>query len=325
MSSVKKTRRLARAIDRFLTHRRALGYCCRLETWLLRKLLRHLQEDGRSDLDDRSFARWLRSLQDRHPNTRHQWYHTVRRFCLSRRRHEPGCFVPSPDGAAKRQPCVTPVILEAGQIGHMLEIASQLPQTNGSPLRGPALRLAIVLLYACGLRIGELRRLQLGDLEERNTVLRIRESKFHKSRLVPLSPSVTRELQTYLRKRRKAFMATPGTPLLCNRYYEDAHPYSQPGLQGAINQLFDAAGVRDEHGRRPRVHDLRHSFAVQALIRWYRKGADVQSCLPKLALYMGHVSIESSAYYLHWIPTVQRLASQRFEQHFGHLVQGGAR
>ena len=74
-----------------------------------------------------------------------------------------------------------------------------------------------------------------------------------------------------------------------------------------------------------RVHDLRHSFAVQALIRWYRDGADVQSCLPKLALYMGHVSIESSAYYLHWVPTLQRLASQRFEQHFGHLIPGEAR
>jgi integrase/recombinase XerD len=71
--------------------------------------------------------------------------------------------------------------------------------------------------------------------------------------------------------------------------------------------------------------NLRHSFAVQALIRWYQNGADVQSCLPKLALYMGHVSIESSAYYLHWVPTLQRLASQRFEQHFGHLIPGEAR
>jgi integrase len=92
-----------------------------------------------------------------------------------------------------------------------------------------------------------------------------------------------------------------------------------------MHRLFDAVGVRDQQDRRPRVHDLRHSFAVQALIRWYREGADVQSCLPKLALYMGHVSIESSAYYLHWVPTLQRLASQRFEQRFGHLIQGGAR
>jgi integrase/recombinase XerD len=64
---------------------------------------------------------------------------------------------------------------------------------------------------------------------------------------------------------------------------------------------------------------------VQALLRWYRQGAEVQSCLPKLALYMGHVSIASSAYYLHWVPALQRLASQRFEQRFAYLVKGGGR
>jgi integrase len=88
---------------------------------------------------------------------------------------------------------------------------------------------------------------------------------------------------------------------------------------------MDVADVRDEQGRRPRVHDVRHSFAVQALIRWYREGTDVQTQLPKLALYMGHVSIESTAHYLHWVPTLQRLASDRFELRFGHLVRGGAR
>jgi integrase len=187
------------------------------------------------------------------------------------------------------------------------------------------LRLAIVLLYTCGLRLGELRRLTLGDIEQHDTVLRIHESKFHKSRLVPLSPTATQELQNYLRARREVFTDDPRAPLLCNRYCGPAHAYSQPGLQHAIGHLFEAAEVRDGQGRRPRVHDLRHSFAVQALIRWYRSGADVQSCLPKLALYMGHVSIESSAYYLHWVPTLQRLASQRFEQHFGHLIPGEAR
>ena len=81
----------------------------------------------------------------------------------------------------------------------------------------------------------------------------------------------------------------------------------------------------DDQGKLPRIHDLRHTFAVQTLIRWYKEGADVQSNLPKLALYMGHVSIESSAYYLHWVPSLRSLASQRFEQKFGRLVKGGAR
>ena len=163
----------------------------------------------------------------------------------------------------------------------------------------------------------------MAGLEEQGTVLRIRESKFHKSRLVPLSASGTRELEGYLGKRRQAFAADPKTPLLCNRYRGQLRHYSHPGLQFAINQLFEDAGVQDERGRRPRIHDLRHSFAVQALVRWYKEGADVQTSLPKLALYMGHVSIESSAYYLHWVPSLRSLASQRFEQKFGQLIAGG--
>jgi integrase len=80
------------------------------------------------------------------------------------------------------------------------------------------------------------------------------------------------------------------------------------------------AGAR----RVPRVHDFRHSFAVAALLRWYKTHADVQSSLPKLALYMGHVSIVSTAYYLRFMPAVVALAGKRFERAFGGLIQGGA-
>jgi integrase len=91
-------------------------------------------------------------------------------------------------------------------------------------------------------------------------------------------------------------------------------------LGQAINRLFVAADVKDSEGRRPRVHDIRHSFAVQALIRWYRDGADVQSNLPRLAMFMGHVSIVSTAHYLHFVPTIRELASERFEASFGAVV-----
>jgi integrase len=324
MSKATGSPRFVRATVRYLAHKRALGHRCRQEAWLLRAIRRHLKKCGYGDLDAVAYDRWLRSIIDRHANTRRKWQEILRNFCLYRRRREQGCFVPSVDGFAKRQPYVTPIILESGQIGRMLAIASTLPATTASPLRGPALRLAIVLLYTCGIRLGELLRLTLGDTEDAGTVLRIRESKFHKSRLVPLSPSTAKEVQEYLWRRQATGNARSSAPLLCNRHGGHFHPYSHPGMQRAIARLFDAAGVRDERGQRPRVHDLRHSFAVQALIRWYREGADVQSNLPKLALYMGHVSIESSAYYLHWVPTLRNLASSRFEERFGGLLQGGA-
>ena len=83
---------------------------------------------------------------------------------------------------------------------------------------------------------------------------------------------------------------------------------------------MDAVDVHGWDGRRPRIHDLRHSFAIECLLRWYREGADVQSQLPKLAMYMGHVSIASTAYYLRWIPELAQAASDRFEASFGDLV-----
>lgn len=325
MKVPKKASPLVRAIDRFLAHKRSLGYRYRQEAWLLPKLLQHVAQSGYRDLNAKCFDGWLSSLQDRHPNTRRVWYQIVQRFCHYRRRSEPDCFVPSADGAAKHQPYITPVIVQPKEIARLIAKASLVPPTSASPLQGPVLRLAIVLLYTCGLRLGELLRLTLGDIEASSTVLRVRESKFRKSRLVPVSVSTTRELQNYLRLRRKTFAVHPSAPLLCNRYGGYLHPYSHPGLQGAINRLFASGGVWNAQDQRPRIHDLRHSFAVQALLRWYRSGADVQSNLPKLALYMGHASIVSSAYYLHWVPALQHLASRRFEERFAHLVKGDAR
>jgi integrase/recombinase XerD len=187
------------------------------------------------------------------------------------------------------------------------------------------MRIAIILLYTAGLRRGELVRLQLGDVDARHGVLHIRQSKFHKSRWVPLSRDAIRELRWYLRRRlRKPYDLQPNAPLLCNasRCYGHVgwHAYTGASLRQELTTLFERAAVYDAQGRRPRVQDMRHSFAVEALSRCYRAGGDVQTQLPKLALYMGHVSIVSTAYYLHFVPEVAALASARFGRRFSHLI-----
>ncbi len=314
--------RLQRAIVRFLAHKRALGHAYRGEAGVLSRLDRFIRRERGADLGASNFSRWLHSLRHHHANTRRKWHQIARNFCLYRRRAVPRCFVPS-DDYAKRQPHISPIIVEPAEMARMLALAAKLRPSPNSPLRGPNARISLILLYTAGLRIGELLRLTLGDVAEDEALLHIRESKFHKSRWVPLATSTSRELRTFLRRRAQMFSTDPATPLLCNRHHR-GH-YSQPGMRATIVHLFVAAKVRDAHGRRPRVHDLRHSFAVQALLRWFRAGADVQSSLPKLALFMGHVSIESTAHYLHWVPAVRTAASARFEQHFGQLVTGGAR
>jgi integrase/recombinase XerD len=313
-----------RSVEHYLQHHRALGLRYRGVEHALSQLRRHLATNGASDLDSTSYESWRRSRAALHSNSRRKAEQIVCRFCLFRRRSEPGFFVPSADGFSRLCPYVRPVIVEPEQIARMLAEADKLPVHNKSPLRPAVARIATILLYTAGLRSGELRRLQVDDIEDDGTVMRIRESKFHKSRLVPLSVSAQAEVQRYLRRRAAFATGSAGKgPFLCNRSRRGVCAYSAPGLEGMVRRLFQAAAVLDHEGRMPRVHDLRHSFAVQSLIQSYRSNGDPQALLPKLALYLGHVSIESTMHYLKLVPAVARLATQRFETAFGRKVLGG--
>ena len=308
-------------IRRFLDHRRALGRGYATEEHILRGVRDFLLQVGADDLDEKTFEQWSARTASLSPNTRRARQRIVRLLCLHRRRAEPACFVPDPVHFARPQPYRAPVLVRPEQIARMLACAETVAPTPNSPLRGAVLRLAVVLLYTAGLRRGEVAGLALGDIDAAAGVVRVRESKFHKSRLVPLSTSARRELRRYLRARELACDdARSEAPLLCNRW-RGWRRYTGNGLRDAIMGLFDDAGVHDGRGRRPRVHDLRHSFAVEALARFYRRGDDVRSRLPHLALYMGHVSIASTAHYLHFVPEVAALASERFADKCGHLIE----
>lgn len=310
-------------VGAYLAHWRALGRRYRQEQWLLETLLREVPLLGHDDLTADSFQCWFDARKDRHPNSRRKWAQLLRHFCVWRRRTDPDCFVPGAELICRARPHVTPVILGDRQVSRMLAAADTLEPSPNSPLRPATMRMAVVLLYTTGMRLGELQRLALGDIEGADGVLRVRESKFHKSRLLPLSTSTRAELLAYLVRRASAgFAAPPTAPLLCTRGRGRMRPYSMSGLQQGLNLLLRGVAMSAERTQRPRVHDLRHSFAVQALARWYRQGDDVQAQLPKLAMYMGHVSIESTAYYLRWTDEIAALASERFAHHFASTIGG---
>lgn len=309
-------------IRRFLAHQRTLGRGYIYEEYALRWFRNFLVQVGAVDLDQSVFDRWCEHIKPLSANTRRARQRIVRKLCLHRRRTDPTCFVPDPLYFAKPQPSRAPVLVTPEQVARMLACVVTLSPTPNSPMRGEVLRLAVVLLYTAGLRRGEVLRLTLSDIDTQAGVIRVRESKFHKTRFVPLSPSTNLELRRFLRVRYAVCEdRRPGAPLLCNRS-RGWRPYTGTGLRDGIVRLFDLAGVRDAQGRRPCVHDLRHSFAVEALTRLYRCGEDVQNRLPHLALYMGHVSIVSTAHYLHFVPTLAALASERFARQCGHLIEG---
>jgi integrase len=162
-------------------------------------------------------------------------------------------------------------------------------------------------------------RIKLGDLDRDQSLIRIVLTKFHKSRLVPLAPSVASELDAYLQRRYQ--LKLPMTPdsflLWSGRRFPEV--YAAPSLMAAWHQLCISAKVLGASGHPPRLHDLRHSFTINALQRWYDQGLDVQTKLPHLATYLGHVSPVSTYYYLRFTPELRRSASQRFHQRFAPL------
>jgi integrase/recombinase XerD len=254
------------AVAGYLTNRRALGRSYEKEEYTLDRVRRFLVKAGAIDLDEALFDRWRAPFYRLSNRTRIIRERTVYNFCRYRRRTEPQCFLPDPSSFARSKPLPLPRIIERDQVIRLLLSVSAAIPTAREPLRPAALRLAILLLYTTGLRRGELVRLTLHDVDAQHGVLFIRESKFHKSRWVPLSPSVRSELRTYLQARlRVGFKSYPTAPLIC---HGRGVAYTGAGLNRALMDVLDAADIRDQNGRRPRVQDFRHSFAVAALVRW---------------------------------------------------------
>jgi len=312
-----------RAVAAFLTSQRALGRTYRAEEYALSQVRKFLAQADADDLTGPLFDTWRQSLARLSISTRLRFERTVHRFCRYRRRSEPRCFLPDPRSFVRLKPYPLPTIVSPRQVAQLLLACSpRRRRDRRSRLHGQIMRCAVVLLYTAGLRRGEIVRLTLTDVDANAGILRIRDSKFHKSRWVPLSPSATRELRRYLRVRRGAgFDRCPEAPLFCTLKGE---AYGPVHFRARFIALCEAAGVRGSDGRCPRLHDMRHSFAVGALLRWYEDDADVQVQLPRLAMYMGHVSIASTAYYLRLMPEVMQHASERFARSVPELLEGGA-
>jgi len=171
-----------------------------------------------------------------------------------------------------------------------------------------------LLLYGAGLRIGEALALIIGDVNLHEGYLHIRDTKFFKSRLVPMGRDLRRLMTEYIAKRREHYASSAQIPLFC---FRDGSPLSQSAVRSAFRRLRTHAGVLREGGarRQPRIHDLRHTAAVHRLIAWYCSGADLQHLLPKLATYLGHVDLSGTQRYLTMTPELLQHASLRFENY----------
>ena len=183
-----------------------------------------------------------------------------------------------------------------------------------SKLQPHTWRMLILLLYGAALRISEALSLTLADVDLSVGVLTIRESKFYKTRLVPMGPDLISVLETYVAGRAKEHSTGANAALFLTR---NGAPLARYTAENVFRRLRTRAGVlRHDGGRdQPRLHDLRHAAAVHRLISWYRQGADVQRLLPQLATYLGHIHIAATQRYLTMTPELLHEASRRFEQY----------
>jgi integrase/recombinase XerD len=315
---------LAESFRCYLRMRRALGRDYHAEEATLRRwdAFLYRRQGKASAVTPPMFQDWAQTMAALTATVRRSRMRIVRNFLLFHCRQHPRTYIPDPKTFPRPSHPRPPRLVSPVEVGRLLAAAGALPASHRNALRASTVRLALVLLFCCGLRRGELLRLRVRDFDQRESVLRIDATKFHKSRLVPLPQSVAGEVKRYLVLRRGP--RAQDAPLLCSNSGADRETaYCAHGLTENWQLLCLTAGVVDERGRPPRLHDLRHSFAVAALDRWYRQGIDVQSKLPHLATYLGHVSVASTHYYLRLSPELGQSASERFREYAGRLLIGG--
>jgi integrase/recombinase XerD len=313
---------LAPVLARYVELKRALGRRFDLPARTLQCLDRFLCDQNAEypDLNAAAFQAWCHTHEHITSGVRRVRMLEVCAFCLYRRRTEPQCFVPDPSSFPPYHQRLKPYIFSEAEVARLLRAAAGLKRSPLSPLRPEAIRLAIILLFTTGIRRGELLHLMIGDYNRRESTLHIRETKFYKSRLLPINRSIGDEIDRYLRARNQRKLSTSSDVALIWNPSWGGGAYSGTSLRRSLQPLLQKCGIVTTKGKLPRIHDFRHSFAVNALLRWYRAGADVDAKLPLLATYLGHGSAVSTHYYLHFIEPLRSAASERFAKHYGALV-----
>lgn len=185
------------------------------------------------------------------------------------------------------------------------------------------LYILVLLLYTTGMRLGESLKLRLKDIDLKEEKLHIRKAKFFKSRFVPLSHSMVKELKNYLQLREQAKLPTDPESFLFQNPYR-SRPYDNSTISRLFRQTLRDLGLKSKQDKNgPRIHDLRHTFATHRLEEWYRQGVDIQSMLGLLSTYLGHTRISGTQRYLTMTTELLQQASQRFNKYFTSTQKGG--
>lgn len=305
---------LEERVAEYLALRRSLGYKLERAELLLGQFIAHLDTCGVEQFSVADAVAWATLPAGGDRCWWAQRLSVVRGFATWLHNLDPAVEIPPVDILPFQARRAVPYLYSQADITALMDAAATLK----GRLRQATYRTLIGLLAVTGMRVGEARHLDRADVDFTEGTLRVRHAKFDKSRLLPLHPSTTQALSDYLSLRDRlappdastaVFISPPGRPLIaCN-------------VESIFRILVARAGLAPRGAARPRMHSLRHSFIVGAVLDGYQRGLDVQARLAVIATYAGHVDPKASYWYLTASPELMAVVGERLDAHLKEVTR----
>jgi integrase/recombinase XerD len=299
---------LRHLLGKYLQIRRALGYKLERQGRLLPEFVAFVQQARSPFITTELALAWATQSTGGTPWWSAARLGMVRGFAEYVRALDPRTEIPPADLLPNKRPRRAPYLYSDADVRRLMDAA----QSSLARFKGPTCRSLLGLLASTGMRVGEAIALDQVDFDTAQGVLLIRHAKFGKSRQVPLHSSTCAALTEYACLRDRTFRRPRSQSFFVSRVGTRLH---YKNVHAVFLRLVRTAGLADRRPRRPRIHDLRHSFAVQTLLDWYRAGVDVEARIPWLSTYLGHVNPANTYWYLTATPELVTLAHRRLE-HF---------
>jgi integrase/recombinase XerD len=295
--------------ENYLALRRALGFTLKEQGAMLAQFVTSHEISGAETITSEAAISWAKEPVGVSTNRWAQRLSVVRGFCVYLRTIDETTEVP-PRGVfptSRHRP--TPYLWSEGDIARLLECT----RTLRPPFRAATHEALFGLLAASGMRLGEALGLTCADVDLEAGVITIRHAKFDRERLVPLHESTTTALRTYAAQRDRLWPESRQRAFFCSSV---GTVLFRSGVQLVMKEITTALGLRRD-GVRPRIHDLRHSFAVRTLLEWQRSGVSVDAHIATLSTYLGHVAPSDTYWYLSASPELMALAATRLDARYG--------
>jgi integrase len=301
---------LRQSLHEYLELRHAMGFKLQNACTLLPQFVAFLEDQGATFITTDEAVRWATQPQHVQPAEWARRLRWVRGFARYHHAIDSRTEIPPTALLPYRPQRHSPYLYSDAEIAELLEAASHLPSATG--LRAHTYTTVFGVLVVTGMRISELVGLDNDDIDLKDGLLTIRHSKFRKSRCLPLHLTTQQALRGYVEARNCVYPIPKSPSFFVSEYGMRLPSCTVRATFVRLSHQIGMRGPRDSHG--PRLHDFRHRFAIQTLVRWYQQDVDVERHLPELSTYLGHVKVSDTYWYLSAIPELLSLATERLEQ-----------